>query len=466
MTAAARPGESVLAPGRRALTLGLVLTITLVGFEALAVATVMPVVSKDLGGIGLYGWVFSAFFLGSLVGIVAAGRAADRTGPARPFAIALVLFAIGLLGAGCAPTMAWLVAARGVQGLGAGAIPAVAYVAIGRAYPIQLQPRMFAVISSAWVLPGLIGPAISGAIADVFGWRWVFLGLLPLVICTGALSTPALHALGAPNAIRSPGGEEPVDRRGDALLLALGAGLVLGGASARSFFIAPPLVVVGALIGTRAFLRLMPTGTVRLAPGIPAAVALRGLMTFAFFGTDAFVSLTLTEQRHASVTLAGIALTAATICWTAGAWIQARGVARRGPRAMVRIGSAVIALGIAGMIVTARFPVPIAFAVLAWAIGGLGMGLGYAPLSLIVLGEAEPGKEGAATASLQLSDTLGVALGTGASGAIVAAGAALHWSGATALTIAFSISCGVALFVSSAAVRLPNALATRPSSSS
>jgi MFS family permease len=440
------------------LTFGLVLTITLVGFEALAVATVMPLVSKDLGGIGLYGWVFSAFFLGSLIGIVAAGRAADRTGPARPFSIGLVLFAIGLLGAGCAPTMAWLVAARGVQGVGAGAIPAVAYVAIGRAYPVELQPRMFAVISSAWVLPGLIGPAISGAVADVFGWRWVFLGLLPLVICTGALSTPALHALGA------PGGDEPVDRRRDALLLALGAGLVLAGASARTPLVAPPLVVVGALIGVRAFLRLMPTGTVRLARGMPAAVALRGLLTFAFFGTDAFVSLTLTAQRHATVTVAGIALTAATILWTAGSWIQARGVARQGPRAMVRIGAAVIGLGIAGMIVTARVPVPIAFAVLSWGVGGLGMGMAYAPLTLIVLSDAEPGREGAATASLQLSDTLGVALGTGASGAIVAAGAALHWPGATALTIAFGISCAVALFVSSAAGRLPNALATRPSS--
>jgi MFS family permease len=450
--------ESVLAPGRRALTLGLVLTITLVGFEALAVATVMPLVSKDLGGIGLYGWVFSAFFLGSLIGIVAAGREADRAGPARPFAIALVLFAIGLLGAGLAPTMAWLVAARGIQGIGAGAIPAVAYVAIGRAYPVELQPRMFAVISSAWVLPGLIGPAISGAIADEFGWRWVFLGLLPLVIFTGALSTPALHALGA------PGGEEPADRRVDALMLALGAGLVLGGASARSLFIAPPLVIVGAFIGVRAFLRLMPAGTVRLASGMPAAVALRGLLTFAFFGTDAFVSLTLTSERHASVTLAGLALTAATILWTAGAWIQARGVAREGPRAMVRAGAGVIALGIGGMIVTANLPVPIVFAVLAWGLGGLGMGLSYAPLSLIVLGIAVPGSEGAATASLQLSDTLGVALGTGATGAIVAAGAALAWSGAAALTIAFSISCVVALFVMVAAVKLPTVLPTRLSS--
>src|SRR4051794_29821356 len=227
----------------------------------------------------------------------------------------------------------------------------------------------------------------------------------------------------------------------------------------------PPPVIVGAMVGAGAFLRLIPAGPAGFAPGIPAAIALRGLVTFAFFGTDAYVSLTLTSLRGASVTLAGIALTAATISWTTGAWIQARGVARNGPRTMVRIGTLVIALGTAGMILTARVSVPIVVAVIAWALGGLGMGLAYAPLSLIVLGEAPVGGEGGATASLQLCDTLGVALGTGASGAIVAAGAALHWSGASALSIAFAVSTAVALIASVAAVRLPRSLATRPSSS-
>src|ERR1700755_894337 len=73
------------APQRRALTTGLVLTITFVASEALAVVTVMPVVARDLGGLRLYGWVFSGFMLGSVVGIVAAGREADRRGPAVPF---------------------------------------------------------------------------------------------------------------------------------------------------------------------------------------------------------------------------------------------------------------------------------------------------------------------------------------------------------------------------------------------
>ena len=101
--------EGVWAPARRRLTLGLVLTITLVAFEALAISTVLPVVSDDLGGLGLYGWVFSGFFLGSLLGIVAAGQQADARGTAAPFAAGLVLFAAGLLVGGLAPSMGVLV---------------------------------------------------------------------------------------------------------------------------------------------------------------------------------------------------------------------------------------------------------------------------------------------------------------------------------------------------------------------
>src|SRR5205823_7125394 len=120
------------APQRRALTTGLVLTITFVASEALAVVTIMPVVSRDLGGLRLYGWVFSAFMLGGLIGNVAAGREADRRGPAPPYIGGLILFAAGLTVGGLAPTMPILVVGRALQGLGAGAIPAVAYVAIGR----------------------------------------------------------------------------------------------------------------------------------------------------------------------------------------------------------------------------------------------------------------------------------------------------------------------------------------------
>ena len=95
------------------------------------------------------------------------------------------LFAIGLASAALAPSMEVLVAARFVQGLGAGTIQPIAYVAIGRRLPERLRPRMFATLSTAWVLPGVIGPAIAGTVGETIGWRFVFLGLLPLIALAG-----------------------------------------------------------------------------------------------------------------------------------------------------------------------------------------------------------------------------------------------------------------------------------------
>jgi MFS family permease len=302
----------------------------------------------------------------------------------------------------------------------------------------------------------LIGPAISAAVAEAFGWRWVFLGLLPLVALAAVMTTRALHSLGA------PGGAEPVDRRLGALVLVVGAGLVLTGASSRSFIAAPVLVVVGILIGTRAFLRLVPSGTARLARGLPAAVALRGLTTFAFFGTDAYVSFTVTQARHTSIVIGGIALTAATLTWTSGSWIAERRVRRLGPQTFVQIGLVLIACGTGLMIPVAEGVVPTAIAVLAWGIAGLGMGIAYSPISLVVLAEAPAGAEGTASASMQLCDTLGVALGTGASGAIVAAGAAFAWTLGTALTLAFALCTAIALLTALAATRLPTSVEPQP----
>jgi MFS family permease len=447
--------DGVWSHERRRLSIGLVLTITLVAFESLAIATVMPVVSDDLGGLGLYGWVFSGFFLGSLLGIVVAGQDADRHGPARPFAIGLALFALGLLGGGLAPSMGVLVAARCLQGIGAGAIPAVAYVSVGRAYPHELQPRLFAIFSTAWVVPGIIGPAVSGAIADHFGWRFVFLGLLPLVLVAAAMTLPSLLELAAtPGAVLD-------DHRLEAIAVTVGAGLVLGGLSSGSPIIAPLLAVPGFVVGARAFVRLVPPGTLRLKPGLPAAVAVRGILTFAFFGPDAYVSLTLSSVRGTSTTFAGIALTAGTLTWTAAAWVGARHIATTGPRRLVVIGFVFVGAGTVVLTATLFDTVPIATGVLAWAIAGFGMGLAYAPLSLTVLAAAPSGQEGAATAALQLSDVLGVALGTGLSGAIVSIGAGWPHAPRGALLLAFPIMAAVAVGGFVAAYRLPTRLTPR-----
>ncbi|MGH2470789.1 MAG: MFS transporter, partial [Candidatus Limnocylindria bacterium] len=355
----------------RGLTVGLVLNVTFVAFEALAIATIMPLVAADLGGIALYGWVFSAFLLADLVGIVLAGELADRFGPALPFGAGLAVFALGLLIGGLAPSMPVLVAARAVQGFGAGAIPAVAYVVIGRTYPDALRPRMFAILSTAWVVPGIAGPALAAFIGDNVGWRPVFLGLLPLVIVAGSLALRELRSV--------PGNPDRVARGVlvDAVRVAVGAGLALGGLQARDILISPALIAIGLVLGVPALRNLLPPGTFRARGPLPAAVLSRGILTFAFFAADVFVPLTVTTIRGESVILSGLALTGGTIAWTTGAWIQERTVLRVGAAPLVQNGFLLIAVGIAGMGLVLTGAVPAWLCVPVWSIAGLGIGIAY-----------------------------------------------------------------------------------------
>lgn len=404
---------SLLDPRWRGLTIGLVLNVTFVAFEALAIATIMPLVSDELSGIELYGWVFSSFLLANLVGIVVAGELADRYGAAMPFGVGLLLFAFGLLGGGLAPSMPFLVAARAIQGFGAGAVPAVAYLVIGRTYPDELRPRMFAVLSTAWVVPGIAGPALAVLVAERTSWRWVFLGLLPLVLVAGGFAFREL---------RRVGGTERPPRRvlRDALAVAIGAGLFLGGLQAQHIVITPIVAIIGLIVGVPALRRLLPPGTFTAKGPLAAAVLARGMLTFAFFAANLYLPLTVTSLRGESVLVSGIALTAGTIAWTTGAWIQERTVFRVGVAALVRVGFIFLTLGTAGLVIVLGTTVPAWLAIASWTVAGLGIGMAYSSISLTVLRHAPAGSEGATASSMQLSDVLGTALGAGVGAVAVA----------------------------------------------
>jgi MFS family permease len=450
----------LFAAGRRGLTLGLILTITLVALESLAIGTVMPMVARDLGDLQLYGWVYSAFFLGSLIGIVVTGGALDRMPLWRPFGAGLGLFALGLTLGGLAPTMPILVAARFVQGLGGGSVGPTAYVAIGRCLPNRLQPLMFAMLSAAWVAPGIIGPSIAAVVGQALGWRWVFLGLLPFLVVAGGLGLSALHRVQAAVPVRDADDEGAAVRRlPNALLAAAGAGILVAALTAQTL----PTVLAGSAIGIAlllpAFRRLTPAGTMVIAAGVPAAIFLRGVMTFAFFTGDAYVPLLLQTWRGTSPTLTGVVFTATTLAWSAGSWLQARRIERWGPRRFIALGFGCIAAGSALTLAAVVPGVPPEIAIVTWTLPGIGMGFMYSAATLVVLRGVVGAGQGAATSALQLADILGTALATGVAGAITAFGErsgsdGLGW----ALAGVFAMSLVVAVFggLASGRIRTPS----------
>ncbi|HXP54837.1 MAG TPA: hypothetical protein VN847_07770, partial [Streptosporangiaceae bacterium] len=155
--------------------------------------------------------------------------------------------------------------------------------------------------------------------------------------------------------------------------------------------------------------------------------------------------------------LGALALTAATMTWTAGSWVQARWITRFGPRRLVRLGEGLVFAGLVLMTITLLPSVPPALGIAAWAIAGFGIGQAYSPLSVTTLDRATPGREGRATSSLQLFDVLGQAIGTGVAGAIVAGGAdGLGHRAGVALAYGFALVVSVTSVL--AGVRLPSLL--------
>jgi len=389
--------------------------------------------------------------LATLVGIILAGDEADRRGPALPFIIGVALFVLGLVMAGFASSMIMFVLSRGVQGFGAGIIVSVAYVCIGRGYPEEVKPRMLAVLSSAWVVPGLIGPALSGIIADFVGWRWVFLGLVPILPLATGLVLPSLRKLTPSITSRSWDLRRLLATAG----LVIGAGMTLTGLQAQSIPIAIALILLGLAVGIPSLRHLLPPGTLRAKAGMPAAIATIGFLSLAYFGGEAFLPLTLISIRGQSTILAGIALTAATLGWTAGSWLQAQLAPRQGRRLLVSAGLVLVALGLAGIASVLIPGVPVAVASLAWGVAGLGMGLSYSTLNLVVLESAPVDQQGSASASMELSSVLGAAIGTGLGGVIIGFAAAAGGSPSSGITVIDIVVIAVTGLAILTAIRLP-----------
>lgn len=430
------------------MTVGVLSVVTLVAFEAIAVATAMPVVARDLGGIASYTWAFGAFVVASLLGMVVAGTWCDRNGPRRSLELGIVLFAGGAAACGLAPTMAWLVLGRGVQGLGGGATIVALYVLIARAYDDALRPRAFSALAAAWVLPAVVGPLVAGWLADHVSWRAVFLLVPVLVAPPAAVLWPRLRRYdgGDPAAVR-PG------RTRAGLVAALGLLLVQDGALR-----AGPLGVAEAVAGVAllvpALRPLLPAGSLRLARGLPTTVVMRGVLAAGFFAAETFVPLGLSEVRGVSTTAAGFTLTAATLGWALGSYLQGRLPGDQDRARTVRLGSLLVALGVATLPVVVLAPVPPWIAGVSWFVGAIGMGLSLPSISVQTLRLSPVADQGVNSAALQLSDSVLVAVAIAGAGAVYAAAVDSGGAGAGTYALVWLLCAGVLLSAAGLAGRM------------
>ena len=412
------------APEYRRLSIGIVALVSVFGFEGIAIGAVMPVAAADLNAISNYAVAFTSFTMASLLGMTFAGLWANKIGLARVVIFAVVALAIGSVVSGFAPNLAVLTLGRSIQGLAMGIDLVTMYVVIGRMYPEALRAKALGMLAAAWVVPGLIGPGLAGLLVEISSWRLTFWIVPILLLGPFFLLVPELKKLPfVPTPLRTDARIQITS-----VLIAIGAlSIFQAGATHLGRWNSALIVVIFVATlcvtawSTKA---LMPDGFLRMREGIPAIVGMRGVIAGSFFAAEIYVPLALQEIRGASVVLSGGVLTAATVTWFAGSWLQGNHKLKYSREQVLFVGVLLTSLGI-GLIPVAVFaPISVTasalVASLVWGIAAFGMGLCFPTLGVLMLDQSPEDEHARHSASLQMSDSFGVIIATAIAGSVLA----------------------------------------------
>ncbi|WP_253258842.1 MFS transporter [Subtercola boreus] len=440
----ARPSDSgagILGRPYRWVTVGMLAMILLSAFEALAVTTVMPTISAEFDGASLYALAFSGPLAVGVVGMVVAGNWSDRTGPRRPLFASVIFFAGGLLVAGLATNMELLVLGRLVSGLGGGGLTVALFVLVARVFPERLHPKVFAAFAAAWVIPSLVGPLVAGVVAETVGWRWVFLGVVVLVILAMGMVVPVMRGFEAV----STGGPWKLSRivwsvvAACAVLVASLSGQLADRLDGTVVWMLAVAAIVIAVVSLRT---LLPPGALLARQGLPTVILLRGLVSGAYFAAETYLPYFFTSQYQLTPALAGLALSFAGLSWAGASWLQGKYSERISDVASIRAGILLVLFALAIVLACSIFALSPALAIVGWLFAGAGMGAMYPRLSVAMLRLSSVTNQGFNSSALAISDSIGAASSLALTAAIFATAGAVS---AFSFTACFLLAAALAL---------------------
>lgn len=427
---------------------GAVALVTLGAFENRATMTVLPTVARELDGLWLFGAASAAPLVSFVFATVIAGAWADHRGPVRPLQAGMAIFVVSQVVMALAPGMVFFTIGRFGSGIAEALMDVSLTVLLARTMPEELRAKVFAAFAAAWVLPSLLGPPVAGLLTEVVSWQAVFgvgVALLPLA---WLLLRPAMRAEGAVTGravtgravTDGAGAEGPVAEAAEtgwtprehravraAALAAAGLGALTAGGSllGRSGpveLLGAALVLVGVACTTPAVRTVLPAGTLRFAHGIPALVALRGLVAAAFGTAGSLLPLMLTTIHGLGPAAAGISLTVTGLCWATGSQVHGLDAVQRrvSPVRRLEVGFALIAVGLLGPALTSIEALPVSAGLVLWGMAGLGMGVVSPTLSTQLLRFAPMQDQGRITAASSLTASVAQAVGLSVAGALIA----------------------------------------------
>ena len=394
--------------------LGVLFTIILAGLDNTIVSTVIPVALPELGGAHLYAWTFAAYMLAAAVSMPIWGPGSDRWGRRRTYLLGIVAFTIGSGLCAVARTMMEFIAARAIQGAGAGAVATLPFVLLGVVYPPDKRGRALGAASSAWAIASVAGPLLGTLIVTHVSWRWAFLINVPIALVAGFLVIAGMHESTGESVGR-------FDLPG-ALLAGVGGSCVMWAfvdlgerhiGLMQAALIAAGLILLGIFVWHegRTPHPILPLNFFHHA-GYASSISSSFLAFFSGFGLSAYLPLQTNTVFHDNRAIVGLVVGAFTIGWSTFSFATGRLVHRIGERVPSVIGILVHILGL--LFFMLAFKHGLGWVIAAALISGAGMGMLSPALTVVVQNSVPIARMGSATTSQQFIRQVGAALGVSA----------------------------------------------------
>jgi EmrB/QacA subfamily drug resistance transporter len=400
----------------------IMLTTALIALDSTVIATAVPSVVEDLGGFSQFPWLFSVYLLTQAVTVPVYGKLADVVGRKPVMVFGIVVFVLASVLCGLAWSMPALIVARGLQGIGAGAVQPMGITIIGDLYSVEERSRVQGYVASVWGAASVLGPALGGLFSEYVSWRWIFFINVPL----GAIALFVLHRRFSEQV--QPRVRRPVDYAGTALLT-LGCsllilGLLEGGNAWGWRSVTSAVVLGGSVLALAAFVAVerraadpvLPLWVFRrrvLVGGNLTALGVGVLL----IGLSSYVPTYVQGVLGTGAVEAGFALGALTIGWPIAAACAGRIYLRIGFRDTALIGSAFV---VGGSLLTVLLleDSPVWAVAGAMFVTGLGMGLVSSPTVVAVQSVVDWQRRGVVTGTNMFCRAMGSAVGAALTGAV------------------------------------------------
>jgi EmrB/QacA subfamily drug resistance transporter len=424
MTAVEAETTAVARPAVRMIFAALMLGMFLAALDQTIVATALPTIVGDLGGLNHLSWVVTAYLLASTVSTPIYGKLGDMHGRKPIFQAAIVIFLAGSMLAGLSQTMAELIAFRAIQGIGAGGLIVSAQAIIADIVPPRERGRYMGLIGAVFGVASVAGPLLGGFLVDNLSWRWVFYVNMPI----GAVALVIVALKLRLHVVRN---RHRIDYVGAGLLAGAVSALILATTWGGNQYAWGSGTILALLLGGVVLLGVFIWQERRATePIIPldlfesrvfnVAGAMGFTIGMAMFGAIVFIPLYLQLVYGASPTSSGLRMIPLMAGLLIAAVFSGRLISRIGRyKVFPIVGTAVL---VVGMFLLSQLGVGTApwLASVYMAVVGVGIGLVMQVLVLVVQNDAKPREIGVATSTATFFRSVGGSFGVALFGAIFA----------------------------------------------